>query len=142
MEIYKRKTTNFGSTVVPLVDIMTILLIFFIVNTQWKKKESLLNIDVPSTHFIEGHADSKTRCVLSVSADSAIALDGEIVDIEKLAVAIKNALADEAVEGLQLDLDKGSSFGTVVQIWDILTSLGIDVSDVPARIELNKTPRP
>lgn len=37
MQFYRKKGRTMGVPIVPMIDILTILLIFFIVHTQWKK---------------------------------------------------------------------------------------------------------
>ena len=54
-----------GVPIVPMIDILTILLIFFIVHTQWKKPQTLLKIDVPGAEFIEGAPSTEQRAVLA-----------------------------------------------------------------------------
>lgn len=54
MQFYRKKARTMGVPIVPMIDILTILLIFFIVHTQWKKPQSLLKIDVPGAEFMEG----------------------------------------------------------------------------------------
>ena len=44
MQFYRKKARSMGVPIVPMIDILTILLIFFIVHTQWKKPQSLLKI--------------------------------------------------------------------------------------------------
>ena len=53
MQFYRKKARSMGVPIVPMIDILTILLIFFIVHTQWKKPQSLLKIDVPGAEFID-----------------------------------------------------------------------------------------
>lgn len=40
MQFYRKKARSMGVPIVPMIDILTILLIFFIVHTQWKKPQS------------------------------------------------------------------------------------------------------
>ncbi|MCB5932793.1 biopolymer transporter ExbD, partial [[Eubacterium] rectale] len=54
MQFYRKKAKSMGVPIVPMIDILTILLIFFIVHTQWKKPQSLLKIDVPGAEFMKG----------------------------------------------------------------------------------------
>ena len=58
MQFYRKKASSMGVPIVPMIDILTILLIFFIVHTQWKKPQSLLKIDVPGAEFMEGTPSS------------------------------------------------------------------------------------
>lgn len=124
--------------IVPMIDILTILLIFFIVHTQWKKPQNLLKIDVPGVEYIEGEQTSERRGVLAVSASSTITLNGREVTPEQLAEALRDYCKTHPDKKLQLDVDKGASFGTIVRIWDTLTAVGVDAKEVPARIEIRK----
>lgn len=54
MQFYRKKARTMGVPIVPMIDILTILLIFFIVHTQWKKPQSLLKIDVPARSSWKG----------------------------------------------------------------------------------------
>lgn len=69
MQFYRKKGRTMGVPIVPMIDILTILLIFFIVHTQWKKPQTLLKIDVPGAEFIEGAPSTEQRAVLAVTED-------------------------------------------------------------------------
>ena len=120
----------------------TILLIFFIVHTQWKKPQTLLKIDVPGAEFIEGAPSTEQRAVLAVTEESSISLNGYLVEIDELPAALERLKKENPDIQLQLDVDKKAAFGVIVGIWDALTSVGIDAGEVPARIEISKSPAP
>ena len=126
MQFYRKKARSMGVPIVPMIDILTILLIFFIVHTQWKKPQSLLKIDVPGAEFMEGTPSSEQRAVLAVT------------EMNELAAALEALKKENPGVKLQLDVDKKAEFGVIVGIWDALTSVGIDAGEVPARIEINK----
>ena len=138
MQFYRKKARSMGVPIVPMIDILTILLIFFIVHTQWKKPQSLLKIDVPGAEFMEGTPSSEQRAVLAVTGTSAISLNGRLVEMNELAAALEALKKENPGVKLQLDVDKKAEFGVIVGIWDALTSVGIDAGEVPARIEINK----
>lgn len=140
MPFYRKKPVTAAVPIVPMIDILTILLIFFIIHTQWKKPQHLLSIDVPATEYIKGAEKKENRAVLSVGADSRVSLDGNLVDIESLGDRLIAFKRDNPGRELQLDVDQGASFGVVVRIWDMLTAAGIDAKEVPARIELKAKP--
>ena len=136
MQFYRKKARSMGVPIVPMIDILTILLIFFIVHTQWKKPQSLLKIDVPGAEFMEGTPSSEQRAVLAVTGTSAISLNGRLVEMNELAAALEALKKENPGVKLQLDVDKKAEFGVIVGIWDALTSVGIDAGEVPARIEI------
>ncbi len=139
MQFYRKKNRSLTVPIVPMLDILTILLIFFIVHTQWKKPQSLLKIDVPGAEFIEGEAKEAPRSVLSVTAESVIALNGDPMPLEQLPAALQKLKQANPDLQLQLDVDRQAAFGVIVSIWDALSSVGIDAGEVPARIEVNKS---
>ncbi len=139
MQFYRKKAFSKESVpIVPMIDILTILLIFFIVHTQWKRPQNFLKIDVPGVEYIESEESNVRRGVLAVSATSEITLDGKSVSLQKLSTRLKAYQKNYPGRKLQIDVDQKASFGTVVSIWDILTSAGIDVKEVPARIEVEQ----
>ncbi len=138
MQFYRKKSRSLTVPIVPMLDILTILLIFFIVHTQWKKPQSLLKIDVPGAEFIEGRPVDKPRNVLAVTNDSTVALNGKTIEVEALPAALEALKKQYPDLQLQLDVDKNAAFGVIVSIWDALSAVGIDAGDVPARIEVVK----
>ncbi len=138
MQFYRKKSRSLTVPIVPMLDILTILLIFFIVHTQWKKPQSLLKIDVPGAEFIEGRPVDKPRNVLAVTNDSTVALNGKTIEVEALPAALEALKKQYPDLQLQLDVDKNAAFGVIVSIWDALSAVGIDAGEVPARIEVVK----
>ena len=56
MQFYRKKARSMGVPIVPMIDILTILLIFFIVHTQWKKPQSLLKSGIHGRDSVFGTA--------------------------------------------------------------------------------------
>ncbi|MEG0024329.1 MAG: biopolymer transporter ExbD [Akkermansia sp.] len=136
MQFYRKRTIASAVPIVPMIDILTILLIFFIIHSQWKKPQHLLKIDVPATEYMEGVKNQEKRGILSVSQDSQIALDGVVIKMDELKAILLQFHQQYPDKELQLDVDGKASFGTIVKIWDMLTAAGIDAKEVPARIEV------
>lgn len=139
MQFYRRTSKSAGVPIVPMIDILTILLIFFIIHTQWKKTPNVLKINVPTMEYIEGSKNKDVRDILSVSGSSEIYLNGEKQTKTSLITALQKLKDSNPDLKLQLDLDQDASFGTLADIWDALTAVDIDVNKVPARIEAVKT---
>ncbi len=139
MQFYRRTSKSAGLPIVPMIDILTILLIFFIIHTQWKKTPNVLKINVPTMEYIEGSKNKEVRDILSVSGTSEIYLNGEKQTKTSLITALQKLKDSNPDLKLQLDLDQDASFGTLADIWDALTAVDIDVNKVPARIEAVKT---
>ncbi|NUN53234.1 MAG: biopolymer transporter ExbD, partial [Planctomycetaceae bacterium] len=74
--------------IVTLIDILAILLIFFIVTTTFKTKESLVQVNLPrSTEMGEG-TTAERRVPLALGKDGRISLGERVVPLESLAAAL------------------------------------------------------
>lgn len=127
--------------IVPMIDILTILLIFFIIHTQWKNQQYVLKIDAPSTEYIQGEKTEKLRDVLAVSSDGQVSFRGKLVSIEALPFILRKYKSENPEGKLQQDIDKGVSIEMLVKVIDALTGAGIDVPEVPIRINPISAPK-
>jgi biopolymer transport protein ExbD len=122
--------------IVSLIDIMVILLIFFVATTTFRKDKTQVKITLPESKSLGGAASApETRVAISIDEHQKIFLDGKPVELEELAAAI-NTLK-EAQPGLKLELqaDTTSALGVLVKVWDALREAGFSINDVPARIQ-------
>lgn len=135
MNIYTRKIPTMGITIVPMLDILTILLIFFIVHTEFKRQVSVLNLDLPQTHNISGEKGSNDSILLEVGADGVIAFGGKIVSEQQLPSLVQEQLEKNPDSTIQVSAAEGSSMGRFLQVLDQLTAAGLKVEEVPVRID-------
>ncbi|MCH7228190.1 ExbD/TolR family protein [Haloferula sp. A504] len=123
--------------IVSLIDILFIVLIFFIVSSEFKKKRDVLKIELPTVREVESMTIADARSVLAIDADGALRLDDLTVPSLGLLEAYLTAYVKEnPARKLELEADKDVSLEKLVLIWDALTAAGIEVTDVPARIAL------
>ncbi|BCX49345.1 hypothetical protein HAHE_32530 [Haloferula helveola] len=123
--------------IVSLIDILFIVLIFFIVSSEFKKKREVLKIELPTVREVPSDTIVDERSILAIDADGAIRLDELTVPNLKLLKPYLNAYVKENPgRKLELEADKDVSLEKLVAIWDALTAAGIEVKDVPARISL------
>lgn len=135
MNIYTRKIPTMGITIVPMLDILTILLIFFIVHTEFKRQVSVLNLDLPQTHNLSGEKGNNDSVLLEVGADGVIAFGGQIVSEQQLPSLVQEQLEKNPNSTIQVSAAEGSSMGRFLQVLDQLSAAGLKVEDVPVRID-------
>jgi len=122
--------------IIALIDILAILLIFFIVTTTFKKSRPVLEIDLPTVKELPSQSVSDTRAVLAVSKEGEITLDGTVVEAEALAAALQSFKEQNPEGKLELEADETVNLSQLFFIWDALTKADIEIKDVPARIKL------
>ena len=137
MEFYEPRKKNLNVPIIPLIDILAILLIFFIISTTFKRPRPILTIDLPTVKEVPTGTEAEERAVLAVTADGRITLDNVLeVPEGTLAAYLQQFRSEYPGRGLELEADQGVSIKQLFEIWDALTEAGIPIKDVPARIEL------
>jgi biopolymer transport protein ExbD len=122
--------------IVPMIDILFILLVFFIVSTTFKKRRSVLRIELPTVHEVPSDRISDQRSTIVVDALGNITLDSLAVPEGLLQSYLTAYQKENPGRKLELEADKRLPLERLLQIWDALTKAGIPISDVPARIKV------
>jgi biopolymer transport protein ExbD len=139
MQFYQPKKRQPTVPIIAMIDILTILLIFFIVTTAPKQPRSVLHIDLPTVREVPAGSVVDPRSVLAVAADGKVTLDSLSVPDGFLDQYLLAFLKENPGRKLELEADKNLSVERLLKVWDALTKAGIDIKDVPARIRLPGT---
>ncbi|MEY2520192.1 MAG: biopolymer transport protein ExbD [Verrucomicrobiota bacterium] len=129
MKIAVRKRRAPSIIIVSLVDILTILLIFFVVSTTFKKDQPEVQINLPDSKTATTAASELEHAIVSVNESDEIRLDGNVVNVEELETSVRNLPATRKA-ALALQADKKASFGTIIKVMDALKLAG--VKNLPA----------
>jgi biopolymer transport protein ExbD len=129
MKFAVRKRRAPSIIIVSLVDILTILLIFFVVSTTFKKDQPEVQIRLPESKTATSAPAELERAILSVNENDEITLDGQSIAVDDLEAAVRN-LSETRRTSLALQADKKASFGVIVKVMDALKLAG--VKNLPA----------
>lgn len=122
--------------IVSLIDIMVILLIFFIATTSFNEEKKQVKITLPQSKSLgENVPREDVRKTLAITKTQELILDGTPVTQEGLAAAIKKLKEVDPNLKLELQADTEASLGVLMKAWDGLREAGYPVNDVPARIQ-------
>lgn len=131
MRFYTRKRRNPSIIIVSLIDILAILLIFFIVTTTFRKDLPSLKINLPESKTAEAAAAPKNEpLVLKVKSEKEISLGDQPVNLPDLAAKLTAARSQAPDRPIALQADREAPFGLVVQVLDALKAAGI--KNIPA----------
>ena len=114
------KNDELSVNITSLIDVIFILLIFFMVSTQFKKNALPLNL--PSSE--DTTEQENTAKVLSVN-ETAIVFDGETVSPEELELLLSELYKKNPQIALSLECEKSVPFERVVQILTKIQNAGI-----------------
>jgi biopolymer transport protein ExbD len=135
MKFAVRKRRAPSIIIVSLVDVLTILLIFFVVSTTFKKDQPEVQINLPEAKTATAAPAELDHSIVTVDKNDDIKLDGQAVGVEGLEQAVRD-LPDTKRSSLALQADKKASFGTIIKVMDKLKLAG--VKNLPAFTEGEK----
>jgi biopolymer transport protein ExbD len=115
--------------IVSLVDILTILLIFFVVSTTFKKDQPEVQINLPESKIATKAPAEMEHALITVDQNDEIKLDGRTVTADELETAVRD-LPPTRKSSLALQADKKASYGTIIKVMDSLKLAG--VKNLPA----------
>lgn len=136
MHFYRPKSTRSQIAIIPLIDILFVLLIFFVVSTAFKKPRDVLKIELPTVHEIPTDAVGDVRSTIVVDVQGNITLDSLAVPEGLLESYLAAYQKENPGRKLELEADRNIPLERLLKVWDSLTKAGIPIKDVPARIKL------
>jgi biopolymer transport protein ExbD len=124
MEFAVRKRRAPSIIIVSLVDILTILLIFFVVSTTFKKDQPEVQINLPESKTATKAPAELEHAIVSVDEEDVVKLNGRTIAIDDLQRAVTD-LASTQKASLALQADKRATFGTIIKVMDALKLAGV-----------------
>jgi biopolymer transport protein ExbD len=110
--------------IIPLIDVLVVLLIFYIATTVFKKPQPILKIVVPNSTTATT-TDKTPPSVIYVASDSKIYLDDVQVDPDKLGDMLKEKLTANPDFKVAMKADKDAPFGAITKVMDAAHIAGI-----------------
>ncbi|WP_447556244.1 ExbD/TolR family protein [Vreelandella sp. EE22] len=111
----------------PMLDVVFIMLIFFIVTTSFIN-ESGIEIDRPESSAASSRADAQV--LLAITPEGAVWVDGSPVDIHRVGQEVSGLLSADGSVVIQADRD--STTGLLIEVMDRLQQAGIEQVAVAA----------
>ena len=106
----------------PLVDVIFLLLIFFMVSTTFKTDEGM-ELRLPQTKSSDT-LEAKETISVQISADGSVSFKGQQMEAADLEQAAKAALATDTEGLVVIEADRGAKHGSVVVVMDALRRAG------------------
>ncbi len=138
MNFYTKRRRPPTVPIVTLIDILAILLIFFIATTTFKKRESLVKVNLPQSSEMTVSGERDVRIPLALNQEGDISLGSEVVSLEQLPAALRQFKATNPNGKLELKADEKTALGLMVKVWDAATKAGVEIDEIPLRILLEQ----
>ncbi|ADD68375.1 Biopolymer transport protein ExbD/TolR [Denitrovibrio acetiphilus DSM 12809] len=116
----------------PLIDMIFILLIFFIVTTSFVKESG---VDVQRPKAASAVTQEKTNVIIAVTKEGQIYMDGRLTDIRSVRGFMERFLAETPEGSVVITADENSRTGEVIHVLDACRLAGVQNISVAARKE-------
>jgi biopolymer transport protein ExbD len=123
----KRRHTNQGNeetdiNLTPMLDIVFIMLIFFVVTTSFVK-ESGLEVNRPTAQTAEPR--ERGNILIAISPNGEIWIDNQPVDIRAVRAVVERLVAENPGGGVIIQGDREAQIGLLVKVMDQIRKAGI-----------------
>ena len=109
----------------PLIDMVFLLLIFFLVATTFQEAERELQIALPEAEAAGPITSALREIIINIPAEGAVIVGGRDVGLEGLRAIVTDALADNPDQKVSVRGDRGASYGDVAAALDVCKAAGI-----------------
>lgn len=108
----------------PLIDVVFLLLIFFMVTTTFVPDSTGMQVDLPRSSSQELIPEGED-ITLELAADGSISLDGEALTRAQLSAELRKAAQSDTSKLVVLKADAELGHGRVVEVMDLARELGL-----------------
>ncbi len=124
MQFRKRDEEDYSIPLTSLIDVVFLLLIFFMVSTVFIDFSKKMDIELPESKASDISADTK-NIEIEMGRDKKLYLNGEETTIGNLELKIKSQSKEVGGKAVIIRADKGLSYGEVIKVMGICKDANI-----------------
>ena len=109
----------------PLIDMVFLLLIFFLVASTFQQTERELKIALPAATSAGPITASLREVIVNIDAEGTIIVSGRTMEAPELAALIENAVASNPEQKVTVRGDKATAYANIVTVLDVCKGAGI-----------------
>ena len=122
----------------PMIDIVFLLIIFFMVGTKFTELERNMELEVPQVSDVGALTSAPQQQVVNVYGDGRIALDKEFVSLEELKSRLTQTRSQYADLGVLVRGDAQGPLQNVTTVLDVVRQAGISDMGISVRLAKNE----
>jgi biopolymer transport protein ExbD len=119
-----------GLSLTPLIDVVLLLLIFYVVTTAFVDREIMLELPESQSSAIP---EEKKKFTIELGIGGALALNGEPTTIERLDQTIGQEARADTIKAVEIRADKRVVHGRVVEVLGIVKKHGVDAVGIAVK---------
>ena len=127
---YKRpRHSNVVLNLTPLIDIVFLLLVFFMLTAHFVEDQALL-VDLPDADNAPTAAENQEIVTVVISAQGEILINNQQVSDDELVQSLRNALDKSEERMVRIRGDNEANLGVAVKVLDAAEAAGAKAVDI------------
>ena len=118
-----RETKQPDLNIIPMIDIMFFLLVFFMLSTMYMVEQKTIPVNLPQA--TSATIDNKTNFTVTLKDDGSIYLEDQQTDIQTLLMQATKEQKNNPSFAIIIRADKDINYDKVVSFFDTLKKAGI-----------------
>lgn len=126
MTVRRERSEDATINLTPMIDVVFLLVIFFMVGSKFSEAESRIHVNVPTIGEMRSITRVPDERIVAIGIDGAISLDGQEVTLNQLTESLRGQHA--SYPGLKVAV-RGEASGSLQQTVEVLhavRSSGVD----------------
>lgn len=109
--------------IIPMIDIIFFLLVFFMMNSLQTIAQKALSVQLPQAQSAQTPA--QMPIILTVDSEGHITMDNKPVSYDEATALMQQHMSENANAAVILQADRRTAHGQVVAVMDMLKSAGV-----------------
>ena len=109
----------------PMIDMVFLLLIFFLVATTFQQVEREMQIALPQASAAGPISANLRELIVNVDRDGALYVGGRQVEVDALKTIITDAVAGNPEQKVTVRGDRHTAYANVVRVLDVCKGAGV-----------------
>ena len=131
MSVKLRESSAMSSlSIAPLIDVVFLLLIFFLVTSRFEKQEREMDLELPEASQSVPITETPSEIVVNLGADGQLVIDGSVRGIDELEQILAQAAANNPVtQNVLIRSDRRAPVGSFIGVIDVCKKLGLNYTE-------------
>jgi len=121
---YRRRREEVTLNLPSLVDVVFLLLIFFMLTTTFSQVLTKLDIKLPESRAVV--EQKKRDTIIEIAEDGRLALNGSLITLEDLDKKLAQIAKESPEETIIIKADKNVRYGRVIKVMGICKSYNLN----------------
>lgn len=126
MAVKIKRSVNGQVTLTPMIDIVFLLLIFFLVTSRFSEEEQQLDVELPTASEALPAAIQPDELVINVTADGRYFIDGQFRQVEQIENILRRAQRNNPLtQTVVIRADRRADWDHVLTLFNLCKKTGI-----------------